>query len=65
MEVKNLPERLREHARRIRSLVETNVICREAADEIERLRADNHRYRAILKGSEEDYSYLFEDEKEE
>lgn len=39
MDKNNLPERLRKHARRIRSLVETNVICREAADEIERLRA--------------------------
>jgi len=33
--------------------------------EIERLKADNHRFRMILKGSEEDYSYLFEDEKKE
>ena len=33
--------------------------------EIDRLEADNHRFRTILKGSEEDYSYLFEDEEKE
>lgn len=40
MEVKSLPERLREFAdshRGARSLIETDVLCREAADEIERL----------------------------
>jgi hypothetical protein len=33
--------------------------------EIERLRADNHRFRMIIKGSEEDYSYLFDEDEEE
>lgn len=36
-----------------------------AADEIDRLRADNHRLKTILVSSEEDYSYLFNEDEEE
>jgi hypothetical protein len=39
--------------------------CCQAADEIERLRARTKQLEAILKGSEEDYAYLFDDDEEE